>query len=231
MPSSSLVGKTIVVVGGSSGIGYGVAKQVLLAGAGRVIIGSSHIDKVKGAIARLQTDVSDQEIASRISGGYIDAKNSKSVKDFIQGVGEIDHLVWTSGDSLRLGFPNMDLDEQRGTCSLYLTTTCIQLFQSVQTYSTSASGVQLSQPSTQKWPRMGQSLSPSVREVSFAVRQSHERSSPGSMVVKPRPGWSIVAGITGAVDAFARGLAVDLAPVRVNVVAPGLVRTEVRIVN
>ena len=122
MPSTSLVGKTIVVVGGSSGIGYGVAKQVLLAGAGKVIIGSSSIDKVKGAIARLQADLNDQEIASRVSGGYVDARNSKSVKEFIQGAGEIDHLVWTSGDSLRLGFPNMDLDEHRGACPSYLTT-------------------------------------------------------------------------------------------------------------
>ena len=35
-------------------------------------------------------------------------------------------------------------------------------------------------------------------------------------------------GVGGAVDSMARGLAVDLAPVRVNVVSPGLVLTEVR---
>lgn len=31
----------------------------------------------------------------------------------------------------------------------------------------------------------------------------------------------------GAVDTLGRGLAVDLAPVRVNVIAPGVVKTEV----
>ena len=49
----------------------------------------------------------------------------------------------------------------------------------------------------------------------------------GSVVVKPRKGWSLAAGMMGAVDSLTRGLAVDLAPIRVNVVSPGLVKTEV----
>lgn len=52
---------------------------------------------------------------------------------------------------------------------------------------------------------------------------------PGEVLFTPPPGWSIAAGVIGAVDAFTRGLAVDLAPLRVNVVCPGLVDTEVRI--
>lgn len=50
----------------------------------------------------------------------------------------------------------------------------------------------------------------------------------GQTLVRPRPNWTLTSGITGAVDSLARGLAVDLAPLRVNVVSPGLVRTEVR---
>jgi len=46
--------------------------------------------------------------------------------------------------------------------------------------------------------------------------------------VKPFTGWSIMAGVAGAIDAFTRGLAVDLAPIRVNIVSPGAVKTEVR---
>ena len=45
--------------------------------------------------------------------------------------------------------------------------------------------------------------------------------------MKPRPNWSLIVGSLGAVDALARGLAVDLAPIRVNVVCPGAVDTEV----
>ena len=47
-------------------------------------------------------------------------------------------------------------------------------------------------------------------------------------MVKPRPGWTLAAGMMGAVDSVTRGLAVDLAPIRVNVISPGYVRTEVR---
>ena len=46
-------------------------------------------------------------------------------------------------------------------------------------------------------------------------------------MTKPSPKWSLIIGAAGAVDALARGLAVDLAPIRVNVVSPGSVDTEV----
>lgn len=51
----------------------------------------------------------------------------------------------------------------------------------------------------------------------------------GTVVVKPRPQWSLAAAVMGAVDGFTRGLAVDLAPTRVNCVSPGFVKTEVRL--
>jgi NAD(P)-dependent dehydrogenase (short-subunit alcohol dehydrogenase family) len=42
---------------------------------------------------------------------------------------------------------------------------------------------------------------------------------------RPLAGWAIGASISSAVEGLARSLAVELAPVRVNVVAPGIVRT------
>jgi NAD(P)-dependent dehydrogenase (short-subunit alcohol dehydrogenase family) len=42
---------------------------------------------------------------------------------------------------------------------------------------------------------------------------------------RPSAGWAIGASISSAVEGLARALAVELAPVRVNVVAPGIVRT------
>jgi NAD(P)-dependent dehydrogenase (short-subunit alcohol dehydrogenase family) len=44
---------------------------------------------------------------------------------------------------------------------------------------------------------------------------------------RPRPGFSIGASVSAAVEAFARIMAVEMAPVRVNVVAPGIVRTPI----
>ena len=43
---------------------------------------------------------------------------------------------------------------------------------------------------------------------------------------RPMKGWSLGASVTGAMESFTRALAIDLAPIRVNLVAPGAVRTE-----
>lgn len=42
---------------------------------------------------------------------------------------------------------------------------------------------------------------------------------------RPFPGFSSYAAVNGAVEALARSLALELAPVRVNVVSPGIVET------
>jgi NAD(P)-dependent dehydrogenase (short-subunit alcohol dehydrogenase family) len=47
----------------------------------------------------------------------------------------------------------------------------------------------------------------------------------GATTVRPVPGWTIPSSALGAVEALARALAVELAPIRVNAVRPGLVRT------
>jgi NAD(P)-dependent dehydrogenase (short-subunit alcohol dehydrogenase family) len=49
----------------------------------------------------------------------------------------------------------------------------------------------------------------------------------GSTVRKPAKGWAAVTAIAGATERFTKGLAVELAPIRVNVISPGLVKTEV----
>ncbi|GAA1117333.1 SDR family oxidoreductase [Kribbella jejuensis] len=66
-----------------------------------------------------------------------------------------------------------------------------------------------------------------------AVSAAVPRLRPGGSVVlttgaagdRPGPGWSVAASICGAVDSLVRALAVELAPLRVNAVKPGVVRT------
>ena len=48
----------------------------------------------------------------------------------------------------------------------------------------------------------------------------------GVVVQRPRKGGTVGAGVGGAVEALTRALAIELAPIRVNAVCPGPVRTE-----
>jgi NAD(P)-dependent dehydrogenase (short-subunit alcohol dehydrogenase family) len=48
----------------------------------------------------------------------------------------------------------------------------------------------------------------------------------GIVGLRPQKGWVVAAAITGAVEAVTRALAVELAPIRVNLVCAGIVRTD-----
>src|SRR3954467_7448891 len=50
--------------------------------------------------------------------------------------------------------------------------------------------------------------------------------SSGIAGTRPEENWTVAAGICGALDALTRALAVELAPIRVNAVAPGVVRSD-----
>jgi NAD(P)-dependent dehydrogenase (short-subunit alcohol dehydrogenase family) len=43
---------------------------------------------------------------------------------------------------------------------------------------------------------------------------------------RPQKGWVVAASVCGTIDALTRALAVELAPIRVNAVSPGVVRTN-----
>ena len=70
-----------------------------------------------------------------------------------------------------------------------------------------------------------------VAAVKYAATQIRAGGSivltSGTVGARPRPGATFAASGAGAVEALTRGLAVELAPVRVNAVAPGVVRTPV----
>jgi NAD(P)-dependent dehydrogenase (short-subunit alcohol dehydrogenase family) len=50
----------------------------------------------------------------------------------------------------------------------------------------------------------------------------------GYLSVRPRPNSAIIGAANGALESLARGLALDLAPVRVNCVSPGIIDTPIR---
>jgi NAD(P)-dependent dehydrogenase (short-subunit alcohol dehydrogenase family) len=66
-----------------------------------------------------------------------------------------------------------------------------------------------------------------------AVKHAARHIRPGGSIVltsgiagaRPLQGWTVAASICGAMDALTRALAVELAPIRVNAVSPGVVKT------
>lgn len=48
----------------------------------------------------------------------------------------------------------------------------------------------------------------------------------GSVSQKPRPGWAVINGYATGLQGLTRGLALDLKPIRVNLVSPGAIDTE-----
>ncbi|HSZ52124.1 MAG TPA: SDR family oxidoreductase [Caulobacteraceae bacterium] len=186
MPLPTLKDQRVVVIGGSSGIGFAVAECAMAEGA-RVVIGSSSADKVDAAVARL---------GQGASGSAVDVREEASVAAFFERVGEIDHLVFTAGDWGRHLAPS-PID------------------------------------------RLSASLATEGLKVRFfgpllCIQRAQARLSPngsitltdGLLAHHPQKGAPLSAALGGAIEHLARGLAADLAPIRVNAVCPGLILTE-----
>jgi len=122
--ATTLQGKKVVVVGGTSGIGFATAKHSLLNLAAEVIVASSTQTKVDSAVQRLQQVIIDHKLPGAVNGMIVDGQNLDNVRAFFKKVGELDHLVWTSGVLVAInnGFKEAKLEEIQSKhlhCSTY----------------------------------------------------------------------------------------------------------------
>ncbi|MHA6575315.1 SDR family oxidoreductase [Pseudomonas yamanorum] len=83
--TSPLSGKTIIVIGGSSGIGAAVAKQAVARGAHVVLAGRRLSSNVENGVRSEQVDVTD----------------AASLQRLFETVGPFDHLVYTAGPAVQ----------------------------------------------------------------------------------------------------------------------------------
>src|SRR5512140_3954679 len=83
----------VVVVGGSSGIGFAVAQQSLDAGA-EVVIAARSLDKLRAAA---------RQLGDRVRVEQVDVSDEPSVIDFFRRVGPFDHLAATIKPQLPSG--------------------------------------------------------------------------------------------------------------------------------
>ena len=183
MQGTGLQHKRVVVVGGSSGIGFEVARQAAAQGAS-VVIASSSVERVQKAV---------ESIGGEAQGQALNVSDEQSVATFFSKLGAFDHLVFTAGDSLHLHeLASTDLQEARHAFELR--------------YWAALAAVKYG--------------SPHIRKEGSIVLTT------GIAGLRPRKGWVVAASVCGTIDALTRALAVELAPIRVNAVSPGVVRTN-----
>jgi len=97
---AKLDGTKVVVIGGASGVGFGVAAAAMAAGAD-VVVGSSQTRRIEAAAERLGPGA---------KGLTVDVKDEASVGAFFDAAGPFDHLVFTAGDWGQMFGPTRDLD-------------------------------------------------------------------------------------------------------------------------
>jgi NAD(P)-dependent dehydrogenase (short-subunit alcohol dehydrogenase family) len=178
----SLEGKRVVVLGGSSGLGLAAAGAAAAKGA-TIVIASSRKSRIDEALRTLPAGS---------EGHVLDLADEPSVKALFVTLGPFDHLLFTAGETLRLGpLPETDIAAARGFLDLRFW----------GAYMAAKYG------------------SASIRPGGSIVFTS------GTAGARPRSGWSLGASVCAAMEGLTRALAVELAPIRVNIVAPGMVKT------
>jgi NAD(P)-dependent dehydrogenase (short-subunit alcohol dehydrogenase family) len=85
---SSLASQIVLVIGGSTGLGFGAAKAALREGA-QVILAFSNESKIAHAVERLGG------ATAKVTGSTIDVTTEAGVRSFFEKHGSVDHVVYT----------------------------------------------------------------------------------------------------------------------------------------
>ncbi|MDF9762168.1 NAD(P)-dependent dehydrogenase (short-subunit alcohol dehydrogenase family) [Peribacillus simplex] len=179
-----LKGKKVVIIGGSSGIGFESAKQVIAQGA-EVIIASRSEDKLQNA---------KEKLGDRATALILDTTQEQQVQSFFEKVGQFDHLVVSAAETSGGSFLQTDTAKAR------------QLFEN------------------KFWGQY------------YAAKYGAPKILPhGSIILfsgvvayKSMVGSSILGAVNAAVSNLGQTLALELAPIRVNIVSPGIIDTPSR---
>ncbi|KAL1296678.1 hypothetical protein AAFC00_000156 [Neodothiora populina] len=193
--TNKLADKHVLIIGGSSGIGYGVAEGALEHGA-RVTISSSNPQRCSDAVEKLKKaypSAVDRVVGYAASMGDEQTLEANIEKLFEQ-TGKVDHVVYTAGDSLAM------IPIKEVTLGPLKQAGMVRYFAPIL-----------------------------VAKVAIKYMESSTASSitftTGSVSEKPLDGWSVVNGYATALQGTTRGLALDLKPIRVNLVSPGVINT------
>lgn len=175
-----LSGKRVLVVGGTSGIGFGAAQAARDAGA-EVFVASRSQDKVNAAVAKL---------GAQAGGATLDTTDEAGVEAFFAAQKPFDHVIVSASKTTVAGIHDLALADAYASMN------------------------------SKFWGAWR-----IARAAKFNAGGSLTFVS-GFLSIRPRKGAAIQSAINAGLEGLTRGLALELAPVRVNCVSPGLVMTE-----
>jgi len=179
-PNGPLLGQTVVVIGGSSGIGLATARLARAAGAS-VVLTARNPDRLREA---------GEEIGAKSTVAF-DATDLDRLGQFFDELpAAVDHVLVSGGGPYYAPLVEIDLDEARRDMERHI------------------------------WVPLR------------VAQKAVERVRPGGSLLliggtggrNPRAG-AVISMFTAALPALTRALALELAPVRVNLIAPGFVDT------
>ena len=175
--------ETVLIIGGSSGIGLGIASRFYKDGY-RVLIGSRSLTNLESA---------QREIGQDLVCHQVDMMNMSSVKALFSEISTIDHLIISASDATLGGFTQLSETDAR------------DFFES------------------KFWAplRMVKEGIPKIKPTGSITFFS------GAAGQRAASGFSVGSVINSAVEALSKNLALELAPIRVNCISPGLIETPV----
>ncbi len=175
-----LLGQTVVVIGGSAGIGFETARRARSEGAEVILTGRN--------TERLQHAASEVDALSTAA---FDAGDPVALDRFFRDLPTIDHVMVTAGRPYYGRLADMDFAKIRDL--------------------------------------IGEHLSQAL----YIARYAANKVRPGGTLIfmggtggrRPAIGMSVVGAVTAALPALTANLALEIAPVRVNLIAAGFVDT------
>ena len=196
---SKLQESRTLIIGGSSGVGFGVAEALAKTGAS-VIISSSSAERLNHALQRLQATC--KQSGPPVIGYVCNMSSRNTVEKEVESLftkvtqeGKLDHVLYTAGDKLAVGeLSTFTLDEiiQAGMVRFFGPLIVAKFVQ--------------------------QHLNPGLAS-SYTL-------TTGGAADRPPKGWPAITPYLGGIEAMARSFAIELAPIRVNLVRLGLIDTE-----
>ncbi|GGZ22914.1 short-chain dehydrogenase [Streptomyces olivaceoviridis] len=176
-----LAGQTVVVVGGSAGIGLETARQVRAAD-GELVLVARDAERLRRAA---------DELHPRSTAAF-DARDSGRLERFLGELpGQVDHVLVTAGSPSYTPLAELDLTDA------------------------------------------GRDFGGRIAMLLAVARASREKVRAGGTLLfiggtggrRPAPGMAVTGAVTAALPALTANLALEVAPVRVNLIAAGFVDT------